>query len=582
MTVTAPDDARRAATTAPGWRPLNPPALADDGRFLLDHVLGRFCNPFHRINSEPDLYDETIDRVTGEPLLLADLEALERGARAPDAVQRELGSFLAHALIDCYSQDIGRTGHLNPFRPLVSPELERHLLQIAASRSGKEIPAAARQTATPVSLTPYFSVPRPKAEHEARFRQRIENLRALRGNGLRNGADRDHLVLIIGAGPAGLIRAISATLQGLKTVVLESRPEDAPRRPQIAVIRSEAVIALLDQLGALDFLFKENRIFPFGRLKLEVSLGDLELAFTAVLRLVAADEPDRIVPDQIVQYGVIVERIDVEQGLARVVARKSGHKSDQQVLLSFSPRLIVIADGKRSPTSALLGISRRPRFRSHTGIIAIFRADAGGLSPLRRMLGTLASKLSYAFHHHISRRGAKLEAGTILQVPGHHYLGLDLTPGEEMRLRDAISNDASAELQRMLRFWSRYAFEAIRSHPKGSAPHTGGRPIAWLPLDPLLAMPIEVMSDRADVFCGHIGETFAMIEGDAQFTIHPGSAYGCAKAFLSARLFDFLLRAGLSGSDGQRRRLAQQAFLVNAELTERECNKITRFFKARA
>ena len=73
-----------------------------------------------------------------------------------------------------------------------------------------------------------------------------------------------------------------------------------------------------------------------------------------------------------------------------------------------------------------------------------------------------------------------------------------------------------------------------------------------------------------------------MIEGDAQFTIHPGSAYGCAKAFLSARLFDFLLRAGLSGSDGQRRRLAQQAFLVNAELTERECNKITRFFKARA
>ena len=582
MTVTAPDDARRAATTAPGWRPLNPPALADDGRFLLDHVLGRFCNPFHRINSEQDLYDETIDRVTGEPLLLADLEALECGTQAPDAMQRELGSFFAHALIDGYTQDIGRTGHLNPFRPLVSPELERHLLQIAASRCGKEIPAAARQPATPVSLTPYFSVPRPKAEHEARFRQRIENLRALRGNGLRNGADRDHLVLIIGAGPAGLIRAISATLQGLKTVVLESRPEDAPRRPQIAVIRSEAVIALLDQLGALDFLFKENRIFPFGRLKLEVSLGDLELAFTAVLRLVAADEPDRIVPDQIVQYGVVVERIDVEQGLARVVARKSGHKSDRQVLLSFTPRLIVIADGKRSPTSALLGISRRPRFRSHTGIIAIFRADAGGLSPLRRMLGALASKLSYAFHRHVSRRGAKLEAGTILQVPGHHYLGLDLTPDEEMRLRDAISNDASAELRRMLRFWSRYAFEAIRTHPKGSAPHTGGRPIAWLPLDPLLAMPIEVMSDRADVFCGHIGETFAMIEGDAQFTIHPGSAYGCAKAFLSARLFDFLLRAGLSGSDGQRRRLAQQAFLVNAELTERECNKITRFFKARA
>ena len=95
MTVTAHDDARRAATTAPGWRPLDPPALADDGRFLLDHVLGRFCNPFHRINSEQDLYDETIDRVTGEPLSLANLEALECGTQAPDAMQRELGSFFA-------------------------------------------------------------------------------------------------------------------------------------------------------------------------------------------------------------------------------------------------------------------------------------------------------------------------------------------------------------------------------------------------------------------------------------------------------------------------------------------------------
>jgi 2-polyprenyl-6-methoxyphenol hydroxylase-like FAD-dependent oxidoreductase len=377
-------------------------------------------------------------------------------------------------------------------------------------------------------------------------------------------------MLIVGAGPAGLIRAISATLQGLKTVVLELRPEDAPRRPQIAVIRSEAVIALLDQLGALDFLFKENRIFPFGRLKLEVSLGDLELAFAAILRLVA-DERDRII-----QYGVFVERIDERRGLALVIARQSG----QQALLSFAPRLIVIADGKRSPTSALLGISRHLRFRSHTGIIAIFRAGAGGRSWPRRLLGALASKLSYAFHRHVTHKGSKLDAGTILQVPGHHYLGLDLTPDEETRLREAMAETGDG-LQDMLRFWARYAFEAIRTHPKGSAPHTGGRPIAWLPLDPQLAMPIELMSDRADVFCGHIGKTFVMIEGDAQFTIHPGSAYGCAKAFLSARLFDFLLRAGLSDSDERRSRAAERAFLVNAELMERECNKITRFFKAR-
>jgi hypothetical protein len=200
----------------------------------------------------------------------------------------------------------------------------------------------------------------------------------------------------------------------------------------------------------------------------------------------------------------------------------------------------------------------------------------------------------------VSRRGSKLIAGTILQAPGHHYLGLDLARDEEMRLRDAlaragethpgaecVSPDGSkspaenGELQRLLRFWAKYAFEAIRTHPIGSAPHTGGRPIPWLPLDPQLAMPIEVVSDRADVFCGHIGETFVMIEGDAQFTIHPGSASGCAKAFLSARLFDFLL-ARLSRPDGRGRGSAERVFLCNAELTARECNKVTRFFRVTA
>jgi hypothetical protein len=614
MTVMRPDQARCEETTAPGWRPFRQPlVLADDGRFLLDHFLGRFCNPFYRINSEAELYDKTVDRFTGEPLSLADFKALECGTEAPDELQRELGSFLAGSLIDDCEKDLcclaadpsagprdvsvaflqaQQIRTLNPFRPLLSPELERHLMQIAAARCGREIPSSVLEPTVIASVPEQPPIPRPGSEHEKRFRQRIENLRALRNISVRNRENRHYSVLIVGAGPAGLIRAISATLQGLKTVVLELRPEDGPKRPQIVVIRSQAVIALLDQLGVVDFLFKETRIFPFGQLQLEVSLADLELAFEAILRFVTADEQD-----QIVQRGTFIERIDQEQGLARVTARKS----DQQTLLSFSPQLIVIADGKRSPTSAVLGITRRDRFHSHTGIIAIFRAEGRGLSQWRRMLGELASKLNYAFHRYVSRRGIKLVAGTILQVPGHHYLGLDLAPDEEMRLRNAITRTGDvdfgaegvspngskspterAEFRRLLRFWAKYAFEAIRTQPKGSAPHTGGRPIHWLPLDPQLAMPIEVVTDRADVFCGHIGETFVMIEGDAQFTIHPGSAYGCAKAFLSARLFDFLLRARLSRPDGRGGRLAERVFFCNSELMARECKKITRFFRVTA
>ena len=76
-----------------------------------------------------------------------------------------------------------------------------------------------------------------------------------------------------------------------------------------------------------------------------------------------------------------------------------------------------------------------------------------------------------------------------------------------------------------------------------------------------------------------MGKTFVMLEGDAQFTIHPGSAYGCTKALLSARLFDLLLRARLSAPDGLSARLADRVFLYNAELMARDCDRITRLFR---
>lgn len=598
-----------APKSLPDWRPCpQAPAPEDEGRFLLDHFLGRFCNPFYRINSEENLYDDTIDQTTGEPLSLEDFKAMVSGAQTPDELQRQLGAFLAERLVDDYAADFRslaadaslapsdltrafmearRIRAADPFRPLLSPELDRHLLEVAAVRCGVEMPTSFVTSSGAASLE-QLALARSKSEHEARFQERIENLRALRNLNQRMGPTSDNLTLIVGAGPAGLIRAISTVVQGLRTVVLELRPEDAPRRPQIVVTRSQTVIGLLEQLGVIDYLYKENRIFPLGLLRLEVSLADLELAFQAVLRAIAPDDSSLTM-----HYGARVVRIDQADGRAHVIASKSGGEN-----LSFSPRLIVIADGRRSPTSALLGISRCGQFYSHTGIIAIFRAREGGLSLGGRWLGEMASKLNYAFHRYVSRKGAGLMAGTILQVPGHHYLGLDLARDEEMRLRAAVSRarelHSSAEnvtqngltelletdeLRRLVRFWCRYGFEAIRTHPIGSAPPTGGRPISWLPLDMQFAGPIEVVSDRADSFCGHIGETFVMIEGDAQFTIHPGSAYGCTKALLSARLFDFLLRARRSGFDGVGARLADRVFLYNAELMARACDRITRMFK---
>jgi len=597
VTKPTPDGPGAQRSTASGWRSFRQAStLTDGGRFLLDHFLGRFCNPFYCIRSEQDLYDGTMDRATAEPLSLADFDALKSGVDAPDDMQRQLGSFLADCLVDDFETDLRDAlacsgsdlkndlaaqsqAHpiraLNPFGPLLAPELQHHLMHVAAARCGRKLPPDDfMSTTTPGSEE--LPARRSKSEHETRYRQHIENLKTLRSVNKRTRINPAYSVLIVGAGPTGLIRAVSAMLQGLQTTVLESRPEDAAKRRQIVVIRSQTVIALLEKLGVIDFLLKEDLIFPLGRLQLEVSLAGLELAFQAILHNLADDEQSLVI-----HHETVIERIDLKDGLARVTARKSGQQS-----LSVSPHLIVIADGRHSPTSALLGISRRDQFHSHTGIIAIFRTDGRQLSRTGRMLGDLASKLNYVFHRHVSRKGANLLAGTILQVPGHHYLGLDLARDEELRLRAAIkraeskqAGGTSQELQRLVRFWARYGFEAIRTQPIGTAPHSGGRPIDWLPLDPDLAMPIAVVSDRADVFAGHVGETFVMIEGDAQFTIHPGSAYGCAKAFLSARLFDFLLRARLSRPKERNAQMADLLFVYNAELMWRSCDIITRLFR---
>ena len=158
--------------------------------------------------------------------------------------------------------------------------------------------------------------------------------------------------------------------------------------------------------------------------------------------------------------------------MARVIARKSGHKSDQQVLLSFSPRLIVIADGKRSPTSALLGISRRPRFRSHTGIIAIFRADAGGLSPLRRMLGDARVEAELRVSPSCLPQGRRARSRDHPAGAGTSLPRVWISPPTRKCacatrcLERCVCARTSADgCSRGL--WSRYAFEAIRTPSQG-------------------------------------------------------------------------------------------------------------------
>ncbi|MGH7057934.1 MAG: hypothetical protein ACREFZ_08630, partial [Acetobacteraceae bacterium] len=201
---------------------------------MLDNFLGRVSNPFYRINSQDELHDDTIDRITGEPFAMPEFMAIESGNDAPDDLQRRLGRFLAESFVNEYetlfrhvardasnsadateiARQVRRLRDLNPFRARLTPPLERHLIQVAAARSNLAMLPAAIQPAVTASTPEPLPTLRARSAHQERFRQRVANLQHVRAIGLAAQAARRHSVLIIGAGPAGLIHAISATLRG--------------------------------------------------------------------------------------------------------------------------------------------------------------------------------------------------------------------------------------------------------------------------------------------------------------------------------------------------------------------------------
>lgn len=273
----------------------------------------------------------------------------------------------------------------------------------------------------------------------------LKRFKTLRKLNLKISKEEPSNVVIIGAGPAGLLRAIIASLEGFTVTVIEKRSKEDKTRPNVLVLGRNGQkkdLEILASLGILEKLKIEKQLGEFYT-GITVRIADLEDALKYVLAEILGG--DCIVYN----HAVVAIREDEnnkylleancvkEKKLLQVASltiekiEKTEKKFDQ----SFKADILVIADGAHSDTSHLLGIERIPLAEQSRILIADFsHGDPGlGAKTIHFVKGVFSgiSKHGAIFEKDPAEQFKKLNRQLLFRVPTQDYLIKGLTSDEE-------------------------------------------------------------------------------------------------------------------------------------------------------
>ncbi|RAJ37581.1 2-polyprenyl-6-methoxyphenol hydroxylase-like FAD-dependent oxidoreductase [Kitasatospora sp. SolWspMP-SS2h] len=177
-------------------------------------------------------------------------------------------------------------------------------------------------------------------------------------------------VLVVGAGPTGLLLAGDLAAAGLRVTVLEKRAEESNLTRAFAV--HARTLELLDARGLADELIATGRAMPslqvFGRLR--VDLAGLPTRFPFVL-VTPQYHTERVLRERAVKAGADLRRGTEVTGLRQdgrgvtLTARAAGGER------SFRARYAVGADGVHSAVRDLLGVP----FPGESAVRSVMLAD---------------------------------------------------------------------------------------------------------------------------------------------------------------------------------------------------------------
>lgn len=384
---------------------------------------------------------------------------------------------------------------------------------------------------------------------EGSFQERMKELREKM-----NAESKDKpSVVILGAGPAGLLRAVQSISNGNPTVLIEKRGEDAPGRINTVAL-SSITIAMLRYCGIYQYLMENKLIFPpRSDGSIMVRLTDLEKAMKAVLK--------EISPDFAIQYHTKVDAIDTLADKINLTVENSATKEKR----TFKKvDILVNTEGKSSSTNALLGIERTEVLPSIPVIAAVFkdkRPKIEGIGSFFKYVGKSIVYLAQTIHYHVQfffqflcskKFRTHFKGSIILKTPNQNYLGTGLSDEINGRLQSLKEAGPTYEKKynRLAKKWIGYSlclanliafFNRKKSPQFCKANHHS---LAKFEI-------IKIGADHANEYAKRKNQTSVLLGGDASATVDPTTGLGCNTAIQSSMDFlDFLWDhdAGISQS----------------------------------
>jgi 2-polyprenyl-6-methoxyphenol hydroxylase-like FAD-dependent oxidoreductase len=413
-------------------------------------------------------------------------------------------------------------------------------------------------------------------------------------------------VVILGAGPAGIRRAITSIMNGNPTHIIEKRSENCPGRINTVRLEGET-IQDLREIGVYQYLLEHKLIFPALKdgdysTTMEVRLGDLEEALKAVLK--------ELRPEQEICYSSTLSEINRDNPLLSLTVEST----DKQRKIIENVGILLNAEGSRSSTNALLGIDRVSVLPNKPAIAAIFQDRRPRINSFRTFFQYIGISIAYVaktvYYHtlfifkYIFCRSFRREClGVILRTPGQVYMGCGFSSEVDSRIMklksdialktEALSKATTKKEKQKCEKAVKSAKNRYESFLKMRAnlglcavnfinlfTRPKGEKVTSKHLSYVSCHAIEIGADHASQFAIKNRKSAILLAGDAAATVDPSTGLGCNTALQSnAEFATFLEKTNYVGIKENIEAYAE-SIQKRVEFIHNESKDFRRFFSA--